>query len=100
MLRMTASAMMMILMRVTAGFLKVDRLRLVRTGILSARGAVCQRPVLKVKRGEYVSLKKVCTPKSFRRFRAKTGRICGLRFVPFRMDSWIIRRGFRRNPEG
>ena len=35
-------------------FLKVDRLRLVRTGILSARGAGCQRSVLTVKRGVYV----------------------------------------------
>ena len=35
-------------------FLKVDRLRLVRTGILSACGAACQRSVLTINRGEYV----------------------------------------------
>src|SRR6185436_9888678 len=45
MLRMTASVMMIILMRVrvTAGSSKLERLPLVQGGILSALSAVCQR---------------------------------------------------------
>ena len=70
--------------------LNVKALSLVREGILSARGVMCQRLVLKGKSGtEYLFIetvrRKVCVSS------ARTWqRICGFHFVLFRMLSWII----------